>query len=419
MKLSTQTNAGWLYEKAYFFGLDWSGGDRSSTNEQALKTRNKSLQRIQFSPPPAPFGKQALSLQTTYPGLLTGSGYPHEMGFEGELKLGFSFEYATGLPYLPGSSVKGTLRSLFQESENKPTATALLTELICKVTGESGPPHAPQSESGIPLLTQLREEMFTNQLVQSEGSEFVYEARPSSQRDIFYDAFVQAGTQTKVIGTDYITPHLNRKAPAYDSLTEPIPIPFLIIMPEVSIRFDFDLKDSQVWPALTASKKVELFQEILVLMGIGAKTRVGYGKLVNPQAKPEVPKPSPLEPRIPQNIPQGRGRAQKGGKQPYTPPKPRPVVPQEINTDELPDVTFAQLRTASRRGGRIIGMVKDNANGQLILAYKVDGELREATIRYAGSSSIKLGTRIRLTVKSPGTADLSQQPVFGFGGYDR
>src|SRR5690606_22651360 len=55
----------------------------------------------------------------TYPGLIIGTGVAHETGLKGEMKLGLSFDYTTGLPYIPGSSVKGILRSVFPGSFSK------------------------------------------------------------------------------------------------------------------------------------------------------------------------------------------------------------------------------------------------------------------------------------------------------------
>ncbi len=66
-------------------------------------------------------GYESFVLYTTYPGLLMGSGNLHDVSCKGAYKLGFSFDYVNGLPYLPGSSLKGVLRSGFsgQQKENK------------------------------------------------------------------------------------------------------------------------------------------------------------------------------------------------------------------------------------------------------------------------------------------------------------
>jgi CRISPR-associated protein Cmr6 len=50
------------------------------------------------------------------------------------------------------------------------------------------------------------------------------------------------------------------------------------VLPEVQFEFAFQLKNSQVLPALTAANKLDLFQQILLDLGVGAKTNVGYGQ---------------------------------------------------------------------------------------------------------------------------------------------
>ena len=55
------------------------------------------------------------TLRTTYPGLMLGLGYPHDPGGSKEaIQLGFTFDFVTGMPYIPGSTVKGVLRSAFR-----------------------------------------------------------------------------------------------------------------------------------------------------------------------------------------------------------------------------------------------------------------------------------------------------------------
>ena len=42
-------------------------------------------------------------------------GYEHELKIDKELKLGLSFDFTTGQPYIPGSSIKGVLRQAFRD----------------------------------------------------------------------------------------------------------------------------------------------------------------------------------------------------------------------------------------------------------------------------------------------------------------
>ena len=105
------------------------------------------------------------------------------------------------------------------------------------------------------------------------------------QRDIFHDAFPKESTDEKgaFLGPDFITPHKHPRTGRLDVFTEPVPIQFLKIMPEVTIGFQFDLKSG----LLDAEAKLTLFAHLLQLKGVGAKTNVGYGRLIEPP-KPVV-----------------------------------------------------------------------------------------------------------------------------------
>ena len=91
-------------------------------------------------------------------------------------------------------------------------------------------------------------------------------------RDIFFDAVIDVeNTKAQyILGEDYITPHKN-------PIKNPTPIKFLKVMPDVAWCFQFDLKKG----ILSKEQKKELFKSILIDLGIGAKTNVGYGALVD------------------------------------------------------------------------------------------------------------------------------------------
>ncbi|HQO51091.1 MAG TPA: type III-B CRISPR module RAMP protein Cmr6, partial [Bacteroidales bacterium] len=110
------------------------------------------------------------------------------------------------------------------------------------------------------------------------------------ERDIFFDAYLVSTqhpaiyrssykNQKSFIGDDYITPHVNRKKPEMSPFTNPIPLMFLKILPEVTIQFQFDVKEG----LLTKEQKEELFRRMLLDFGIGAKTNVGYGQFALPE----------------------------------------------------------------------------------------------------------------------------------------
>lgn len=74
---------------------------------------NRIFNQCEVAPPDAFYtGSSNFELKTTS-GLLIGIGYTHETGIAGEIKIGFFFDHTNGLPTIPGSSIKGLLRSVF------------------------------------------------------------------------------------------------------------------------------------------------------------------------------------------------------------------------------------------------------------------------------------------------------------------
>ena len=227
----SSTNLGWLFYNDYFKGIDYSNLDNPN-NEKIINAKIDNLLNESFtSTEEENLGNSQFEATTTYPGLLLGSGNTHELpDIKGQAILGFHFDYTSGLPVIQGSSVKGVLRSAFKHYE-------YIQELL---DGHSD----LDSESNIKTLET---EIFDN-------------------GDIFFDVIIsKAGG--KILGDDYITPH-------GDALKDPIPLRFLKVLPNITFKFDFELRDG----ILLKDEKLLLFAQILSDIGIGAKTNVGYGK---------------------------------------------------------------------------------------------------------------------------------------------
>lgn len=200
--------------------------------------------------PPVPedeaLGNVHFQATTTYPGLLVGIGNVHELpGVTGQAILGFEFDYTSGLPMIPGSSIKGILRSAFDTPE-------YIRELLREIG---------IADAEAINISELEEEIFG----QTNGSDGTKQGN-----DVFFDAYVVEATG-KLLGDDYITPHGN------DPTQEPTPLRFIKVMPGVIFQFDFDLSDSEM---IQSNMKALMFSKILSDLGIGAKTNVGYGKLL-------------------------------------------------------------------------------------------------------------------------------------------
>lgn len=193
---------------------------------------------------------RSFTMKTLYPGLLVGIGNPHGSGIDSDeendngenksnddIKLGFSFDYVTGMPYIPGSTIKGVLKSAFRHKE--------LIRDLCGLDDEN-----------IDILT---DEIFNNgyEVINSNGLK-------TKQRDIFYDAVIVSGNKNgHILGTEYITHHSS-------PLRNPNPIQLIKIIPDVKFEFRFKLGGSDR-TGITAEKKLTLFADII------AKTNTGFG----------------------------------------------------------------------------------------------------------------------------------------------
>lgn len=225
-----------------------------------------------------PGGKQLVSkavsatfsLETTYPGLILGTGYKHETNSLDEITIGFYFDYVTGLPIIPGSSVKGVLRSFFPCSgllsdRAKPELQATKYAYLRKCLEHVGAP-PPEGEGWI---DKIEADIF------------------AGQRDVFFEAtLTKTDAEGKILGPDFITPHGD------NPLRNPIPLRMVKVLPKVTFSFAFKLTDTvlnekqegeaKTVYTLTAAQKERLFRILLLVGGVGAKNNVGYGNLTDP-----------------------------------------------------------------------------------------------------------------------------------------
>lgn len=251
-KTFSPANIGWLYYKDYYHGLEFKPGqekdvfkDVFEAKNEAITSRRLSQYREQVNTLEMDFDTvQSFDLETQYPGMVTGLGASHETHREGEYKLGFHFDHTTGLPVIPGSSVKGVLRSAFQKSPK------YIEYLLENPQGDDTP------ITGIDI-DKLEKEIFDG------------ERQSPYRRDVFFDAVIVSSENedNKFLADDFITPHP-------DEFKDPVPLQFLKVLPRVVFRFRFRLQKGLI----SETGKRNLFERILKDLGIGAKTNVGYGK---------------------------------------------------------------------------------------------------------------------------------------------
>ena len=207
-----------------------------------------------------------VNMRVQTPGLLIGSGLAHGLpGSEEDVKTGLQFDYTSGLPVIPGSSVKGVIRSAFptikEDKEQSNEADAEKLNYIKSLIAD------------IPEFSSLVLE--DNDILELGNQMF-------NHGDIFADALLvgygtrmkQHGPVKQVLTADYITPHTG------GPLAQPIPIKIVKVAPGVTFAFCFKFNETKIGAkVVSASMKKALCAAILQDLGVGAKTNVGYGVL--------------------------------------------------------------------------------------------------------------------------------------------
>ncbi len=231
--------------------------------KEMIKSRQKELQKLakrETSKLDIGYFQACVS----YPGLLVGMSNPvmsslkqesDEEGQDSAFKMGFSFDYVTGLPYIPGSSIKGMLRASIEKYKTD----------VCQWL-----------EDNIGILTDDR--LFKEMIYEifGDGNDDVDNDKIKNntdvlERDVFLDAIIIDGSNDKILKSDYITPHPYM-------FKNPIPIRILAIKPEVKLEFHFLLRE-KIIAKMNREQRFELYKGLILDLGIGAKTNTGYGSL--------------------------------------------------------------------------------------------------------------------------------------------
>lgn len=183
---------------------------------------------------------------------VTGTGLDHP------LENGFAFLNPYGLPYLPGSAVKGLLRQ----------CARLL------VAGEFGDDNEDWDEDAIEALFG-REEAADGEAPADQGGRGAL---------LFWDVLIAPKNYT--LSIDVLTPHYGdyyRGDETPHDSGAPNPVPFLVVPPGADFTFhvqcNLALINSQDTRALWQDMVQQLLQQAFDWLGFGAKTAGGYGQL--------------------------------------------------------------------------------------------------------------------------------------------
>lgn len=250
--MSKITNMNYFFNKQYFEGMDENMKMSEADTSNKLITGYAYTKDWNVNKPCKIEGASTFQLVTAYPGLMMGIGNMHDVKCDDAIKCGFSFDYSTGYPYLPGSSLKGILRSYFPANdtdEKEKNKKEYIESILDKKNID---------------IEALRDNIFNN-------------------GDVFLDVF--PGQGTTLLDEDYITPHNEGK------YKDPVPIKFLKVRPNKKFDFCFllnDYCDENGNVIVSKDEKLNMFRQIVLDMGVGAKTNVGFGKFVEKALKEET-----------------------------------------------------------------------------------------------------------------------------------
>jgi len=177
---------------------------------------------------------------------------------------------------IPGSSVKGKLRSFFPGRYKDSAKKAEVQEVLIDTL---------QMLNLLPTNKGSEAKVLASWLIDLET--IIFEGKKDGDRvlsplvqDAFFDAFPieTSDLSGKFLGEDTLAPHPH-------PLRDPVPLRFLKILPDVTMRFPFRLNNEG---GLDAAQKFTLFQHLLQWGGAGAKTNPGYGQFKRSET-PQLP----------------------------------------------------------------------------------------------------------------------------------
>ncbi len=243
---------------------------------------------------------------TTSSRLIVGLGSAHT------LETSITLHHTYGIPYIPGSSFKGAVRAVafwrivekWKESFGEGDFIAHITEELSEYKGKSRLEKLQDAFNGSPIWSEKKPKIFKE--LPGEAQKLV--ARYQLLFGVagfkglltFLDVYPKLEGDAKVLEMDVMTPHYAKyyQKPSENPPADwynPTPIPFLTVKPGVPFRVVvlYDewragllRSDEAIKPYAglvknldEARKDVEsLIEDAFTDLGIGAKTRLGYGR---------------------------------------------------------------------------------------------------------------------------------------------
>jgi len=264
---------------------------------QALAARQRTLGQMT--------GAEVISAMSTSP-FATGLGWKHPN------ENGFAFLQPYGLPYLPGSSVKGVMRRAAKElalfgdgglMSGNPQWTMLDVWWLFGFEGAAGAIWEPNGdwadafELHKPRLLERADLTQFLGRIRDDDKALTLNDLATKRRDLAFSGvlrFFDVIPELSVMDVDIMNPHYGRyyqgDSTPHDA-GNPIPVFFLVVPPGSKFTFVVDCPRERHLPPEVAAGWRELlraaFAHAFDWLGFGAKTAVGYGAM-EPTTEPRI-----------------------------------------------------------------------------------------------------------------------------------
>ena len=225
--------------------------DKSAGNQTLLDDANDRIARL---------CKNLHSKPHTY---ITTGPFITGMGMSHPIENGFLWHHTLGVPYLPGSSIKGMIRAWLRDWCGVEKGEDGYDEHIDEVTRLFGGPiyETFEDENGKKNQKEIREA--------SAGNIIVFDALPTKPVELYHEVMTPHDGGWRV--ADKPT---EKDAPA--DWISPVPIPFLAV--EAGAEFQFALAARKGAKDKDLDHALNYLEMALEWIGAGAKTAVGFGR---------------------------------------------------------------------------------------------------------------------------------------------
>jgi CRISPR-associated protein Cmr6 len=211
------------------------------------------------------------------------------LGGKGAMEFGITLHRVTGLPYIPGSALKGLTRSYFliQLAEQAGYTDTLdkLDELLTKSASDDE--NKDKSGADRKAIDEIARALPKVDRKLIEIYREMFGLQGAAGACVFYDAVLAEPPQGQLFTVDVMTPHFVKYyresgAQAPDEGDNLNPVNYVTV--SEGVRFAFAIGKRRTTDKLHLADARVLLREALYWLGVGSKTASGYGVFEAPKS---------------------------------------------------------------------------------------------------------------------------------------